>query len=151
MRVLVLTSLYPPHAIGGYELACHDVMSRWAAGGDRVDVLTSVLRTAGDQPEPDVPGLTVRRELHPLHSMPLGLAPPRGRVLPLVALDRLCLRRAIRAAKPDVVSIWHLGMLSLSLLSDVARCGVPAVTVVCDMWPMYARRADPTSRLAGRP
>src|SRR4051794_27338608 len=38
-RTLTLTSWYPPHHFGGYELSCFDVMNRFVERGHEVRVL----------------------------------------------------------------------------------------------------------------
>ena len=38
MRILVLSNLYPPAAVGGYERMCHDVVERWRARGHDITV-----------------------------------------------------------------------------------------------------------------
>ena len=142
--MLVLSSLYPPHAIGGYENACHDVMSRWAAEGHQVTVLSSNAWVPGVL-APDPPGLGVRRQFTLLYNGPPGSAVPRRRSVPgAVVRDLRSLRRALRDVRPDVVSLWHPGGLSLALVHALARQRVPVVSVVCDHWPVYAPGADPT-------
>ena len=37
--VLVVTSMYPPHHYGGYELSCRDVVRRFRAAGHTVDII----------------------------------------------------------------------------------------------------------------
>src|SRR6185295_6527398 len=41
MKILVLTNLYPPHYLGGYELICHAVVNALRARGHTVQILTS--------------------------------------------------------------------------------------------------------------
>ncbi|MDX6219036.1 MAG: glycogen synthase, partial [Frankiales bacterium] len=62
MRVLVLSNLYPPNALGGYEMSCRDVVERWRAAGHDVVVLTTAETVRGTV-EPAVPEPHVRREL----------------------------------------------------------------------------------------
>jgi glycogen synthase len=40
MKILVITNLYPPHHVGGYELGCRDVVEKLRARGHAVHVLT---------------------------------------------------------------------------------------------------------------
>jgi glycogen(starch) synthase len=148
--VLVLTSLYPPHAYGGYEASCRDVVERWRSRGHGVTVLTSDTRVDGVEDEPDETG--VRRELafywvdHALPDRSL-----RERV-GLERANRAALRRALADLRPDVVSAWSMGALSLGLLEEVAAAGLPLVLVICDDWLVYGERADLWRRpLAGSP
>ena len=56
MKILVITNLYPPHEIGGYELRCRDVCDRLKASGHEIHILTSDHRVPGRReiPEPHV-------------------------------------------------------------------------------------------------
>lgn len=44
MRILVLSNLYPPDFLGGYELGCRQAAEALAAAGHDVLVLTSAPR-----------------------------------------------------------------------------------------------------------
>lgn len=50
MRILVLSNLYPPDFIGGYELACAQVVDALRARRHEVQVLTARPRTVVDDP-----------------------------------------------------------------------------------------------------
>jgi glycogen(starch) synthase len=41
MNILVLSNLYPPHYLGGYELICHAVVNNLRKRGHIVRILTS--------------------------------------------------------------------------------------------------------------
>src|SRR5436190_17861800 len=41
MKILVLTNLYPPHYVGGYELHCQTVVKALRKRGHEIAVLTS--------------------------------------------------------------------------------------------------------------
>jgi glycosyltransferase involved in cell wall biosynthesis len=142
MRVLVLGSTYPPHALGGYELSCHDVMTRWAARGHDVSVLTTDLRVPGiaDHAEP-----TVHRELRWYWDDHRLLSPPWPSRLRLERHDQSCLRMALDQ-RPDVVSVWSMGAMPLQLVTTLTRSGVPTVLVVCDDWLWYGPKIDPWTR-----
>lgn len=145
-RILVISNLYPPHALGGYEWSCHDVMRRLAARGHDVSVLTTTTRLdgVGGELTPEVP---VERALewywddHELRS---------PRVTVRYAIERRNLRRlraALRRHRPDVVSVWNVGAMSHGLLRAVADAGVPSVFAVCDEWPVYGPLLDAWGRL----
>ena len=41
MRILIISNLYPPHVLGGYEILCHQVVSYLQERGHQIHVLTS--------------------------------------------------------------------------------------------------------------
>lgn len=144
--VLCLTSWYPPHHFGGYELSCHDVMVRLVERGHRVEVLTSDHRHPGPD-LPDTPGVPVHRELRLyFRDGDLWSPGPLGR-LAVERHNQRALRDALRRVRPDVVAVWHMGALSLGLLSTLIAEGVPVVYAVSDDWPAYVRQLDPWHRM----
>src|SRR3954464_12624933 len=62
LRVLVVTNMYPPHHLGGYELSCRDTVERFVERGHGVAVLTSNLRFPRVT-EPEGRAAPVRRAL----------------------------------------------------------------------------------------
>jgi glycosyltransferase involved in cell wall biosynthesis len=146
MRVLTITNLYPPHSYGGYELSCMDVMQRFTEAGHDVTVLTSTATVPGvaASAEPHV-----RRELTPWWDWERQTPRVPRRARHLVAAEarnRRSLRRALRDVRPDIVSVWHMGGLSLGLLTEVERHDLPMVVVVGDDWLVYGRELDPWTR-----
>jgi glycosyltransferase involved in cell wall biosynthesis len=144
MRVLAIGNLYPPAATGGYERIWAATMAALRAAGHETRVLTTApvpgADTAGHH-EPEV-----ARELRwywrdfdwPRLSPPARLAIERH--------NRAVLRRHLRAFAPDVVSWWGMGGMSLSLVEQVRRAGVPAVGVVADAWMTYGPASDGWTR-----
>ena len=130
--------MYPPHHFGGYELVWRAAMRHVEREGHEVLVLTSDLDTGSL--EPDDPN--VRRELR-MYWRPHEL-------LSLGPLERLrverhnarVLERHLAELRPDVVSWWSMGGMSLSLMERVRRTGIPAVAFVHDDWLDYARGMD---------
>ncbi|MGH9137816.1 MAG: glycosyltransferase, partial [Acidimicrobiales bacterium] len=119
---LVVTNLYPPDARGGYEMACADVVRRWQAAGHAVTVLSG---SGGDLP------------LTSLHE------PPLSRWARIQAERRANQRlRAALAQAPDVVSVWNMAGLPLSLLTTLAESGLPVVYVLADAWPVRSPASD---------
>jgi glycosyltransferase involved in cell wall biosynthesis len=57
------------------------------------------------------------------------------------------LREALHRHRPDVVSVWNMGALSLGLLQPLVESGIPLVYVVCDDWLIYAPRLDAWTRM----
>lgn len=155
MRILVLTNMYPPHSYGGYELSCRDVVARWQRRGHDVLVLTSDWRLPGPAgaARPGAEGrVPVRRELRLYWDDHRILDPPLWRRLAIERANQASLHRALDAHRPDVVSAWAMGAMSLGLLTTVLAAGIPVVPVVCDEWPVYGPLVDAWTRpLARRP
>ncbi|MEY2565792.1 MAG: glycogen synthase [Actinomycetota bacterium] len=138
-RILVLSNLYPPHAIGGYEHTCRDVVRRLRARGHVVDVLTSSWRSPDAEDEGSDAG--VRREL----LLTSTFVPPRPR-FQRWSVERSNLRRLrerLAAFRPDVVSIWNMAGLSLALLVPLVRSRLPLIYVISDDWPVDCVARDP--------
>ena len=53
MKILVVSNLYPPQHVGGYELGCRDVVEKLRARGHDVRVLTSTFRNGQTENPPD--------------------------------------------------------------------------------------------------
>lgn len=139
MRVLTVGNMYPPHHLGGYE-------QDWAAGvaalrgaGHDVRVLTSDHREAGVG-EPDEPG--VFRDLRWYwHDHAFPRRPLRER-LAIERRNARVLAGQLAEFRPDLVSWWPMGGMSLSLIARVQRAGLPAIGVVYDDWMVYGPRVD---------
>jgi glycogen synthase len=137
VRVLCIGNRFPPSAAeGGYEVIWAGAVRALRDAGHELGVLTTTV-------DPPAPGdEDVRRELRWYwrdHAFPpLSLRAT-------VALERhneAVLRRTLAGFAPDVVCFWSMGGMSLSLLEQVRRAGLPATAVVCDDWIAYAPRVD---------
>jgi glycosyltransferase involved in cell wall biosynthesis len=150
MRVLVITNMYPPHHYGGYELNCQEFVTALRARGDDVLVLTSDHRVAGVE-DGDEPG--VRRVLRLYWNGTDVVDPGFAESLAIERANQRALAAAVHDIRPDVVSAWHMGALSMGLLTTCHRRGVPVVHVVNDDWLVYGPEVDRwtrTWRRAGR-
>ena len=145
MRVLAVGNMYPPHHFGGYELVWRSAMRHLRAHGHEVHVLTTDLQTdASGMDDPDV-----HRELR-WHWGPGGFARPSLRDKVATARhNHGVLERHLAEHRPDVVSWWSMGGLSLTLIEAVRRRGLPAVAFVHDDWLLYGPEVDGWLRLFG--
>jgi glycogen(starch) synthase len=147
VRILAVGNMYPPHHFGGYELVWRSAMQHMRARGHDVHVLTTDLITGSAEPDdPDV-----HRELR-WHWRTGGFA--RQSLRERVAMGRHnhgVLERHLAELRPEVVSWWSMGGLSLTLIEAVRRKGLPAVAFVHDDWLLYGPQVDGWLRLfAGR-
>ncbi|HVV75182.1 MAG TPA: glycosyltransferase family 4 protein [Mycobacteriales bacterium] len=150
MRVLVVTNLYPPHALGGYEKSCEDVVERWMAAGHEVHVLCTSTRFGGDN-DAAPPQRHVSRSLEWYWADHQVVRPPVRR---RVAIERNNQRALVDALadRPDVVSFWAMGGTSLGLITTCIEQDLPMVCVVEDDWLVYAPHIDAwTSAWSKRP
>jgi glycogen synthase len=130
--------MYPPHHFGGYELVWQSSMRHLERQGHDVRVLTTDLRTDSDHPDDQY----VRRELRWYwreHAFPRLSRMERVR---LERWNARVLERELHDFRPDVVSWWSMGGMSLSLLERVRRRGIPAVAFVHDDWLEYGPKVD---------
>lgn len=148
-RILVLTNMYPPHHYGGYELSCHDVMQRLAARGHEVHVLTTTMRVEGvTESADDERGVSRRLEFYWRdHEL---LSPSLYRRLRIERANRRVLEEVLDDVRPDVVSVWNMGAMSLGLLRAVLDRGIPLVYAVCSDWLDYGPLLDAWSRIFTR-
>jgi len=146
-RILVLSNMYPPHHYGGYELSCRDVVDRWRERGHEVTVLTSTMRVDGVADPPGERDAGTWRDLEIAYADGALVAPPLWKRPAMERHNHGVLADALERVKPDVVSIWHVGALSLGLLTALDRRDIPLVYVVCDDWPTYAYKIDPWMKL----
>jgi len=130
VRVLAVGNMYPPQHLGGYELVWQGAMRALREAGHEVRVLTTDLRLSDAGEEDDF----VARELRWYwrdHAWPSFT--PRERL----ALERHNARvfdRHVRELRPDVVTWWSMGGMSMSLIERARRRGLPAVGFVHGDW-----------------
>ncbi len=141
MRVLVVTNMYPPHHYGGYEINCQEFVTAMRAEGHDVLVLTSDVAVPGVDAGPERDD-DVRRELRLYWADHVMLHPSLVESRRIEQANQRALSRAVADHRPDVVSAWHFGALSMGLLVRCRRRGLPIVHVVNDDWLIYGPRVD---------
>jgi glycosyltransferase involved in cell wall biosynthesis len=133
MKILAVSNLYPPNAVGGYEVLCFKVMQVLAAKGHEVTVLTSsygfkkadysnqqvlrsltLLATAGNIYEPFVTSPAERAKIN------------RGNITTL--------EQTLADQNPDLVFVWNLHFYDVSLLEALERSTRRLVYLLTDNW-----------------
>jgi glycogen(starch) synthase len=141
--------MYPPHHLGGYELMWQSAVRNLRAHGHQVRILTTDYRSA--TPDPGIPDdPEVRRDLRWYwrdHDFP---PLDRRERLGLERHNAEVLGRELDEFRPEVVSWWAMGGMSLSLIERVRRQGLPATGIVIDDWMVYGPRVDAWLRSARR-
>lgn len=144
LRVLAVGSMYPPHSLGGYEVIWRSSTEQLRAAGHDVRVLTTDYRDPAAAPADDEQD--IHRELRWYwhdHDFPRLGYPARLR---LERDNRATLDRHLDEHRPDVVAWWAMGGMSLSMIEECRRRGLPAVGVVCDDWMLYGPEVDQWTR-----
>ena len=153
MRLLFISNLFPPVALGGYELACADVAERLRARGHEVSILTSSFRH--DQVPAAEAGVW---RLLKLQWNPVVSASGRIRG---VARNRLevdhhngrTTQRLIEGVAPDVAVIFNAANLGRTLVGSVEAAARVVAYRISDEWllsALEARRTTPTHPLRRR-
>jgi glycogen(starch) synthase len=143
-RILTLTNWYPPHHFGGYEVLCDDVMTRLHGRGHEIEVLCSNETVAGAS-EPAASQFPVHRQLKMYWRDGAPWSPSLKEQLAIERANQHELEEVLNRFTPDVVSVWHMGALSLNLLTSLIRRGIPLVYAICDEWLIYGLQLDPWS------
>jgi glycogen(starch) synthase len=146
-RILALTNMYPPHHLGGYELECRDILDRFRGRGHECLLLTSDVRVPGVADPVGEEAAGTRRTLRIYWEDHRLLVPSLRERWRMERHNQAALRQALAELRPDVVSVWHMGAMSLGLLTTVVESGIPIVYVICDDWLAYAGRHDRWSRM----
>ena len=137
MRILILSNLYPPNVIGGYERLCFEVASRLAAMGHEIIVLTS--RYGGKRAE--FAGQRILRQFDLLTGPDIytpfpGTAENRKAI---IRSNRATFERIMAEERPDVVFAWNLFFLDASLLDALEAGPVGVVLMLTDNWLLVMR------------
>ncbi len=105
MKILVVTNLYPPQHIGGYELGCRDVVEKLRARGHTVRVLTSTFRNGSTE---NPTGETEVERVLQFNSGENNSQPDKR-------VECAKLVSSVKSFSPDVVYFWNQAGLSLWL------------------------------------
>lgn len=139
MRVLVVSNLYPPYSIGGYEQACHDTVEGLRERGHHVEVLTS---TYGLSRASATQGV---HRLVPLHAHWAGGGERLGSLRELWRWNvgnMRSLATLFHIVRPEIVYVWNMQGLPASLLTATQRTGTPIVFNLQDTWLLDLPRRD---------
>ncbi len=140
MKILVITGLYPPYHLGGYEIRNKNIIDSLARRGHEIMVLSSITSRKGTLADDD-PGYVVVRKLHSRSKSPTWidrmtehrLTRPLG--LGLVFLREVCadlrdlrlIERTIKTFAADVIYLGHILPLTRTLLPFLADFDTPIV------------------------
>lgn len=141
MRITILSNLYPPDVLGGYELLARDVVARLRARGHVVDVLC-----AGTDPGADLDRAErgVWRTLELARSFDEPAGRERARHVWTAVKNAGAVRAYLEArGAPEVVLAMSQRRLGLEPLRVLAQAGARVVATVNDDWPVAFARTSP--------
>lgn len=146
LRILVVTNLYPPTVLGGYELACANVCRGLAGRGHEIRVLTSWSHLP--TPADETPPVDRDLDIHWLVPYVSDASPAMERDLHAAVCssigNTLRLLRAVRQFRPDVVYVWNLlGLGGAGMLDMLNIVGVPWVLHLMDRGPAETTKNTP--------
>jgi len=152
VRVLVVSALYPPSALGGYEVECSAVVERLAARHEVLVLTSGREHAAATAANGSHPPAQIRREL-------ALLSPDQHGALraPLASLRAVGSARRALAWGPDLVYAWNGASIPQATLRILADSGTPLAFRVCEHWfgglfrrDQFLRELQPASRSAAR-
>jgi glycogen(starch) synthase len=123
MRILVVSNLYPPYYVGGYELGCKDVVEGLKTRGHDVRVLTSTYKVNKVQMEEGV-----YRWLQACFDR------TSDRVLYKELVNQTAFKQLCGDFSPHIVFLWNITHISISLASLAEEMGLPTCYYVFDNW-----------------
>jgi glycogen synthase len=136
VRVLLVSNLWPPYWIGGYELLAFWVADGLRERGHEVEVLTgrgeALAGRPGVRAELDLDIDAVCR-MHANGNIvfPATLRAGLGRHV-WSARNYAACRRAVGQFRPELVSFWNPSFVTFSPLAAARHAGVPSVAHLCD-------------------
>lgn len=137
MRILIISNLYPPNVVGGYERLCFEVTSGLAALGHEMVVLTS---DYGGQVA-EFPRQRILRDLTLLTGQDIyvpfaGTAEDRRQIN---ERNLQVLGEVIGRVQPDVIFAWNLFFLDASFLAELESSPCRTVVMLTDNWLLVMR------------
>lgn len=135
LRILIISNLYPPYYIGGYELGCYDTVEHLRGRGHEVCVLTSAYGVDRPRVEGQVyrqlstrAGLSYKSLFHLFRSE---------------LRDHGHLRRLLRGFRPHIAIVFNLSNICRGILLALQRINIPIIFALSDEWLQVEHREDP--------
>ena len=139
MRILVLSNLFPPHVLGGYEIACHAVAQALRDRGHEVLVLAGRAPFATPQDPDWLRRVFVLRAYGPIEAHTTELMDSKAyETGTSIYANTAMLFDHLKSFNPDVVYAWHIwGIGGMALLDLAEQVGVPWLMHLMDAVPTY--------------
>jgi glycosyltransferase involved in cell wall biosynthesis len=125
LRILVISNLYPPYVLGGYEILCEQVCSQLNRKGHVVSVLTSNHGEEGDTGAGEKIKIERTLKLYLPFELPPMLLREKRKVTGKENYE--ITKRMISKEKPDIVFFWSLLRLTIGPARAAQDSGLPVV------------------------
>ncbi len=132
MRILVVSTLYPPAVRGGYEVECADVVGRLR---EHHEVL--VLTSDHPLPAPAVEELVARELPFLSYRKRDSFAAPWSALRAARIADGV-----LESFRPDLLYVWNGAQIPQAALRVLDRSGVPLAYRICQHWFTDLYRSD---------
>lgn len=139
MRILVISNLYPPEVLGGYEILCAQVCEELSRRGHVVTVLTTGEDSTRGDPR-SAPRVVRSLELY----VPFSRA-ARAMRLRKFRTDRrnsAATEDEILSTRPDVIFLWSLRRLGVGPARSAEASGAPVLYALNDDYLLAYRPAQ---------
>lgn len=133
MKVLVITNLYPPHYLGGYELLCKQVCDFLMENGHEVKILTSNFQSSHDASP------LVERSLKLIQNFGSAFKDSLRIRANMPAIEKFNFNKThatIIHFKPDIIFMWSQLRLTLGCSLAAEQSGLPVSYTLNDEWPI---------------
>jgi len=135
MRISIVSNLYPPHSVGGYEIGCKDIVHLLSGYGHSVSILTS--RFGKNKSEFD--GIVFRL----LYSRHTGEGLLEKLLAPFFEVaNRKIFADFLNNTRPDLVYFWNLSGISYWFVKETSRRKIKSACFVSDHWLALAPKGD---------
>ncbi len=136
MRLLVVTNLYPPVVLGGYEILCAQVSEELGRRGHEVTVLTSDYKAPSDKEAPVGSASNVHRilQLYEPFENPAQLS--RGKRFRTGRHNYRVTRNFLKDRNIDLAFVWSQLRLTLGAARAVQHARLPVAFTFNDPHPL---------------
>jgi len=124
MRILTISNYYPPHFIGGYEIACKETMDFLKEQGHDILVISSDYQKSNETEEQIERSMRItdynsssyiNKKLDEYHNYNI-------------------VKNAIQTFQPDLIYYWSLRGLGIKILKNTEETKIPKIFEIGDFW-----------------
>jgi glycogen synthase len=150
LEILVISNLYPPQVVGGYERSIADFATTLSHRGHGVTVLAGDIKELETNCDLAAKGVVLHR------SLLLKGKWSQGKVLERFPLENhayincknsYTLIQTINELKPDICLVGNIDLLGLEVLQTIMAAGVPVVHYVMNAIPGFPANLSPPTSL----